>query len=363
MKPKTHKKRAELDHGPTWGVVMTVNEPSALVISNAAWHISTGAQEVHLYFDRPNDPVLQTVAAIQQVRVVECNEEYWSRANVKRPHSQTRRQFINANDALKHCSVDWLAHIDADEFLLQNSPIQRELKSIQEIGAALHFDVRERVYFHNSSACSIFDGAFRSRSQMPAALDRSIFGELNRYLQRGLLSHCAGKTAVPTNQDFLLGVHSAYKGRRSGESRAASFKSKSTVLLHFDGMTPLHWIAKLLRYARTTQQHGTSMFSKSRQCQIAECLKSIGSHESALAFHDKLRLLNHAQKLRHANFDLLHTEGFNPLTAILSVTSRHVDLSPAAFDVEFLAREPEIPTSIVTLCSSPFTGNEDGERL
>jgi Glycosyl transferase family 2 len=361
MKPNTQSKRTKLHHDPTWGFVMTVNEPSALVISNVAWHISTGAHEIHLYFDRPNDPVMRAFPTMPQVRVVECNEEYWARANIKRPHSQTRRQFINANDALKNCSVDWLAHIDTDEFLIQKSPIRQELKSLQDFNVALHFDVRERVYVDSTPACSIFDGAFRSRSHMPAALDRSIFGDLNCYLQRGLLSHCAGKAAVRTDGDFLLGIHGAYRGRRSSETRAPLFKSKSTVLLHFDGMTPLHWIAKMLRYARTTQKLGTSMFSRSRQCQIAECLESIGSHESALAFHDKLRLLNHAQKLRHASFDLLHTEKFDPTAAIGSVISRPIDLSPQAFDIEFLDREPEIPASIVRLCSSTLTKNKDGE--
>lgn len=357
------KEKSKLDQEPTWGIVMTVDEPSPLVISNVAWHISTGAKEVHLYFDRVNDPVMNIVATLQKVRAVDCNDDYWLSVSTKRPDAQTKRQFINANDALKHCSVDWLVHIDADEFLLQNSPIQHELRSLRETSVALHFDVRERVYTESSSSRSIFDGAFRSRSHFPMSLDRSLFGELNRYLQRGLLSHCAGKTAIPTNQDFLIGVHSAYKGRRSSDTRAPRLGSRSTVLLHFDGLTPLHWIAKLLKYARTTQLHGTSMFSKARQYQIAECLECIGSHDSALAFHDKLRLLNQKQKSRLASFDLLHTERFDPASAILSTTSTKIDLSPIAFDLEFLDREPKIPTSIMSLCSNPFTEDGDGGRL
>jgi Glycosyl transferase family 2 len=343
----THQDSIELRHGPTWGVVMTVNEPSALVVSNASWHVSTGATEVRIYFDKPRDPVMHAVAALPRVTVVECNDKYWKGLRLERPQAQTKRQFINANHALKGCSVDWLAHIDADEFLFQSSPIENELKTIHLMNAALHFDVRERVFTDSCSISSIFDGVFRARSHLPVALDPEIFGDLNRYLQRGLLSHCAGKVAVPTKQDLVLGIHSAYCGRRSSNTKARVVQSKSTVLLHFDGLTPLHWFAKLLRYAGATQQLGTGMFSKPRQYQIKECLESAVNHNALVAFHNKLRVLNEAQRLCHASYGLLHEGRFDPSGAIQSVYSMPMDLSPQAFDVELLARESNIPEAIV----------------
>lgn len=331
---------------------MTVDEPLSLVVSNVAWHLSAGAEEVHLYFDRPKDPAIQVVAAIPQVKIVECSDDYWKRLQTKRPNAQTKRQFINANHALKNSSVDWLAHIDADEFLLQLSPIREELRAIQKMDVALHFDVRERVYIGKTSESNIFEGAFRSRSHLPKSLDRAIFGDLARYLQRGLLSHCAGKIAVPTNQNYVLGIHSAYRGRRSSEARVKPIESASTILLHFDGLTPLHWIAKLYRYARNSEKLGTSMFSRPRQQQIAECIESSSSHHSLLAFHNKLRLLDEVQRLRYADYNLLHTEEFNPAIAILSLLRRTTDLSSQAFDAEILAREPEMPKLIASLSST-----------
>lgn len=111
---------------------MTVDEPAALVMANVAWHLGTGAASVHVYLDRPDDPVEHPLSQVPGVVVTRCTKAHWARlAPDGRPLLQMRRQSLNANHArdrmVKRRSADWIVHLDADEFLRQSAPLAREL--------------------------------------------------------------------------------------------------------------------------------------------------------------------------------------------------------------------------------------------
>jgi|GEM_PF-4926840 len=36
----------------TWDIVLTADEPEALIVANVAYHLATGAQNIHVYLDR-----------------------------------------------------------------------------------------------------------------------------------------------------------------------------------------------------------------------------------------------------------------------------------------------------------------------
>lgn len=73
-----------------WGIVMTVKEPQALVLTNVLWHLRTGASVVFVFVDDPRDPVVDALRAVPQCRVQICGDAYWRkrRPTKGRPHMQ-----------------------------------------------------------------------------------------------------------------------------------------------------------------------------------------------------------------------------------------------------------------------------------
>lgn len=334
----------------SWGIVMTVREPAQLVLSNVGWHLGTGAQEIHVYLDRPDDPVGSQLADVPGVQVTHCTAAHWSSAAQSgvRPASINRRQGRNAMHAMAQCKTDWLIHIDADEFLWQGRPLGEEMAAVRELDCELHFPVHERFFFRNVPAGSMFDGAFRmttkglNRRTDGRDNDAIIFGAHMPVLNNGVLAHSAGKCAVPTDSDYRLGLHWSYRGK--GRDRAQRYRSTTTRLLHFDGMTRLHWLAKLMRYRDTPT--GELKFPPHRRAQI-EIFQDIADDRDALAeFHRDLRELDDAARARLRAFGLLYDVPFNPAETIQRAIGRSVDLRASSFDADLRRAFPELPDEL-----------------
>ncbi|WP_113913222.1 glycosyltransferase family 2 protein [Roseovarius dicentrarchi] len=332
----------------SWGAVLTAHEPAQLLLANVGWHIGTGAAEVHVYLDDPYDAVLPRLAAIPGVRAVACDDAHWRRVapSGRRPPTHRRRQALNANDALKQCSVDWLVHLDADEFLVQDSPHDRplgaEMAAVRELECELYFPVAERLYLTGPQA-SIWEGVFRTctRSQIRRGdgidNDRVIYGDHVDCLDFGVLGHSAGKCAVPVDGDFRLGIHWAFRG--TGRRRAERFRSTAARLLHFDGLTQLQWLTKLRRY--TEYDPADFSVAAHRQAQIdlaAEAGAVPGGHA---ALHDELKVVSPAAQARLRAFGLLYEVPFDPVPVLRRVLGEVPDFSVDAFDAELRRRLPE----------------------
>ena len=175
----------------SWGVVMTANEPSALVLSNVRWHLATGATAVHVYLDDPQDPVARGLEAISGCHVTRCDDACWAahRGQKGRPASQMRRQAINANAARDAARTDWLFHIDADEFIWQDGDFGRELATHRDQRTELNLPVLERI-FPDAPQRELFGGAFRATSDLSET--DAAFGEFAPFMKRGQYSHGAG---------------------------------------------------------------------------------------------------------------------------------------------------------------------------
>lgn len=328
----------------SWGIVMTVREPAQLVLANVAWHLGTGASEVHVYLDDPDDPVADALEAIPAVRVVPCDAAHWGTAvqTKTRPESINRRQGRNAGHAMARCAVDWLIHLDADEFLLQERPLGHELEAVRELDCELHFPVHERTYAGGAPIDTIFSGIFRTttkglnRRSDGRSNDPIIFGTQSPVLHHGVLGHSAGKCAAPTDGDFRLGLHWSFRGL--GRERAERYRSTSTRLLHFDGLTRLHWLSKLIRYRDTDPS--VLKVPPHRRAQI-EIFQDISGDRAALAdFHRTLREPDDAALGRLRAFGLLHERAFDPSEVVERVLGHVPDLTPQRFDADLIKAHP-----------------------
>ncbi|MFW2543396.1 glycosyltransferase family 2 protein [Primorskyibacter sp. 2E107] len=330
----------------SWAIVMTVREPPQLVLANVAWHRGTGAAEVHVYLDDPDDPVASLLKDMPDVHVSCCNDRHWRNVapRRKRPDSINRRQALNANHALSQAGADWLFHIDADEFLLQARPLGEELTVVSELNVELHLPVAERLYCADTPRETIFDGLFRTstkglnRRADGTSHDPKIFGDHDAVLLHGVLGHSAGKCGVQRGAGHRLGIHWAFKG--DTRHRAERYRSTSTRLLHFDGLTPLHWMSKLIRY-RDTDPHVMSI-ADHRKEQIA-LMQAMAADPGGLAqLHDELRVMSGPSLQRLRAFGLLFERPFDPRPILAGQLPAVPDLSPQAFDAALLRGNPDL---------------------
>ncbi len=152
--------------GASWGLAMLADEPEALVLANLCWHLEQGAQEIHLYLDAPETRAAHTITAaagrLPSVNVTRCDTAFWQRLNGCRPLLQTRRQTLVATQAYRHTEVDWLLHLDADEFLWlpPAQPFAQELASASDATAFIGLRNLERA-FTTAAPQTLFEGVFR----------------------------------------------------------------------------------------------------------------------------------------------------------------------------------------------------------
>jgi len=324
---------------PRWGVVMTVNEPAALVLCNVHWHLETGASAVHVCLDDPSDMVAEPLSAIQGCHVTVCDEGHWARHRGRRgrPASQMRRQTINANAAKAVAQTDWLFHIDADEFIWQDSPLSDALAGVGSDNTEVNLPVLERLFPRDHAQASLFDGIFRATADLPEADQSAAYGPFAALMKRGQYSHGAGKSGVRVRDDLRLGVHNATEWRDGRWRRAARHVADTARLLHFDGLTPLHWLIKIMRYRRTPPEVQKTILHPHRAAQIEWMLARSETFEAARAAHAVLFNATPGRCAQLAQFDLLRAVPFDPV-AVLGKAAP--DLSPAAFDADLLSRNP-----------------------
>jgi len=323
----------------TWGVVMTVCEPQILVQTNVLWHLATGADAVHVFFDDPEDPALPVIRDIAGCNVVACDRAHWHRLNGRkgRPASQMRRQTLNANAAQEVATTDWLFHIDADEFIWQDGDMGAELAEMGPGQTELNLPVLERLFQQDAAQADVFAGAFRASSQLTETEAIAAFGEFAAFMKRGQYSHGAGKSGVPVRQGLRMGVHNATVRGTERWKRAPKQVSATARLLHFDGVTPLHWAMKFLRYRLNPPDVQQVVLQAHRAAQIDWMLDQGGTAQALVNAHAALFTLIPDRRKRLKAFGLLREVPFEP-RAVLGASAP--DFSVAAFDTDLRTRNP-----------------------
>ena len=117
---------------PKWGIVSTIKAPLPEILGFAAYHLRLGAHRLYLYLDEPDAETYETLKAHPKIRVTQTDASYWQKKG-SRPAKHQPRQTINAADAYaKRVEVEWLLHIDHDEFLSCNMPLPKQLAALDD---------------------------------------------------------------------------------------------------------------------------------------------------------------------------------------------------------------------------------------
>ncbi|NJS39027.1 MAG: glycosyltransferase family 2 protein [Rhodobacteraceae bacterium] len=177
----------------SWGLVTTVKAPEEQVLAFLAHHLSLGAARIWVYFDNPDDPAFDRVAALPRVTATRCTDVYWVLRGGRHSRHQNR-QARNARDAQKACKLDWLGHIDVDEFLHAPRPIADTLATVPAEVPNILMEPFEAM--HDPA---LPDDIFTARQfrgplhRQHRDLQPAIFGPSAAVIPKGTLGHGIGK--------------------------------------------------------------------------------------------------------------------------------------------------------------------------
>jgi hypothetical protein len=321
--------------------VATVDEPPALIAAFVAHHLAEGAAEVHVFLDRDNPEAQALLRDVPGCFVTLCDEAYWAASTRRaKPPRHTARQKYNSTATYQKTRADWLLHCDADEFVRDGAALEAELANAAPELGYLRLPNVERVHLLGHSEAHIFGGGFRGALPGFAAQGAEIYGRFAKFLNDGVSGHLAGKGIVRTGRPYLMGVH--FPRMQESEERIVPYEIAKTQILHFDGLTPLHFALKLLRrayepvYSGPPRPHG-----EFRKAQFRFMKNNADRPREVKRLADGAQGITAEQAETLRSLNALDERPFDPNAAVRALFPS-VDLSPQAFDTVLEIREADL---------------------
>ncbi|MEM7519880.1 MAG: glycosyltransferase family 2 protein [Pseudomonadota bacterium] len=330
-----------------WAVTCTCREPTQLVMAYVGHYVALGASEVRLYLDQPQPDLQALLDQVPQVITTLCDDAYWAASSAKaRPKAIEYRQLINAFDAYHATQADWLGHFDADEFLHADVPVGDILAAQpQELEFAV-IEPRERAFVEGVAQAQLFDGVFRQPIPHLWGKAAFLFGKAGRFLRQGVLAYPHGKSFMRTGRPLVPGIHTP---RRPGTHRRLKLRGHvafRTRLLHFDGLTALHWSGKLLRAAAAGgEKHFQTEKSRDvhRAKQIIRMRRRGANLPNAFDMHQMLKVVPADQLERLRILSVIEDYAIDPARDVAALgLDYRLDLSRAGFDKALGDQMPQV---------------------
>ncbi len=187
-----------------WGLSATIKAPTPDILHFAAFHLEAGAHRLYLYLDDDNTHAFSILKRHPKIRPTLCDAGYW---NNKRPKKHQVRQTRNATHAYhRRAEVDWLIHMDVDEFLISERPISDILSKQGGLKIARLRPMEQLA--GNGTAFKAFIPAGPDRARIVADL----YPTYGPHIKGGFLSHLAGKVFVRTGLDNIrVQIHNVFQ--------------------------------------------------------------------------------------------------------------------------------------------------------
>jgi len=229
---------------PTWGIVTTVKAPLEQILDFAAWHLDQGAHRIYIHLDDPDPETRAVLKAHPKIRVTPTGAAYWRQLTGNRPAKHQSRQTANATRILAKIppEVDWLLHIDVDEFVLSPQPLAELLAPLPDTAQVARIRPAE-VLAHDGpdagprrwlKACAANRAVRREQTGR-------IFPTYGIGLDGGFLSHVAGKILVRTAlAGWSFRIHNVI---RDGVENPGQVELSEATLAHMHAPDPETWLA------------------------------------------------------------------------------------------------------------------------
>ncbi|MFC6687353.1 glycosyltransferase family 2 protein [Jhaorihella thermophila] len=222
---------------PRWGVVSTIKAPLRDILGFAAHHLELGAHRLLIFLD---DPAPATVAALKahpRIRVFACDDAHWRRLGVKRPAKHQARQTANATFAYgRKVQLDWIIHIDVDEFLWPETSVADRLAALDEDVLCARVRPMEQIAGDgNDFKAFIPPGPGRAETV------RRLYPTFGDFVKGGFMSHVQGKVFVRTGLGRLtVKIHNVFRG---DETNPGQVELRDIALAHAHAKSWEDWIA------------------------------------------------------------------------------------------------------------------------
>lgn len=221
-----------------WGVCSTIKAPACDILQFAAYHLEQGAHRIYIYLDAPCPDAEPLLEAHPKIRVQLRDAEFWDRKNRKRPEKHQMRQSVNATHAYRRkTEVDWLAHVDVDEFLWTEGAIRDRLAALPNDTICARARPIEALAGGDGTA---FKGFIPQGPNRPSIVNR-LYPTFGRYLRGGFLSHLQGKLFVRTGlDDMRLRIHNVFQ---DGTENPGSVEVPEIDLCHIHAQDWDDWLS------------------------------------------------------------------------------------------------------------------------
>lgn len=198
--------------GLRWGIVSMIKAPLHQVAEFAAYHLDLGADRLHLYLDTTAPETAAVLSNHPKITVTTCDAAFWETQKKPRMKAHQMRQTWVATQAYQTTDVDWLAHIDVDEFLLPPAPVHDLLAQMPDDAAMLRLPPAELLA--GSQGDELFKLLPKYGGQKKSALT-SIYPTFGAHLPGGFISHREGKNFLRTGlMGIRFGIHAALQDSR-----------------------------------------------------------------------------------------------------------------------------------------------------
>ncbi|WP_299725190.1 glycosyltransferase family 2 protein [uncultured Tateyamaria sp.] len=193
----------------TWGLAATILAPPRDTLRFAAYHLDLGAHRLYIYLDADTPDAYNTLKSHPKIRVQTCDEGHWKRLCGKRPDKHQVRQTANATHAYnRRAEVDWLIHMDADEFLVPDGAVTDALATVPADVTSARVRPMELL----GGSADAFKAFIPADGQRRAVVEQ-IYPTYGTHLKGGFLSHVAGKLFVRSGlDDISVRIHNAFQG-------------------------------------------------------------------------------------------------------------------------------------------------------
>lgn len=173
-----------------------------------AHHLDLGAARLLLYLDDARADQGAILSAHPAISVTLCDDAFWAKRG-RRPAKHQVRQTRNATQAYRRKAHDleWLIHMDVDEFLWCDADIGGCLAGLPDTVQAARLRPAEALAGGDGTAYKAFIPPGPARR---ATVSR-LYPEFGDHIKGGFLSHVAGKLFLRTGlPDLSVRIHNAF---------------------------------------------------------------------------------------------------------------------------------------------------------
>ena len=182
-----------------WGIVSTVKAPVDQIARFLAFHLDLGAHRIDIHLDVP-DPDIAARLRHPRVQITQCDAAYWQGRPDRTTATHQMRQIYNATRIYRTTDLDWLAHIDVDEFMLAPGPIADLLAQVAPDDT--HIDLTPVEMMDTDGDPHHFKRYAKGSKR------RAVYPTFGEFIKGGFLSTDSPKVFARTGlADVRLGIH------------------------------------------------------------------------------------------------------------------------------------------------------------